>query len=355
MNDTLLLPTPAFTDQDLHDVRAAHDMANLRFDAVAKGDEGFWIIIKIIPAPHSGSATTVGASIDLDSGKLIDNRTGKILTPDAAQPGIMEEGSWELVTSLSNSPTTSRGQYSWTEPRRTRIRSLEVEDLYRPFARGGVVLCRRRPEMQGSAQFVSAQLIPPGWEIHTRAAYEFFQRNPGLFAGSSLPSQRDRLLEMVRGDNPVLGVMAFRTMAEKGTVDIALLREVLGRFEGYRRVVLSYMIMAHPLNLNENTLLDELAKAIEGIAVPDEHRFFALGIATTRLLHPDLRTSQVLGPKLLTTLRRHTAQLGGGKGSPTYEQIQRRAYEISERRRSLGVAGNAREDWVQAERELRRE
>jgi hypothetical protein len=115
------------------------------------------------------------------------------------------------------------------------------------------------------------------------------------------------------------------------------------------------MIMAHPLNLNENTLLDELAKAIEGIAVPEEHRFFALGIATTRLLHPDLRTSQVLGPKLLTTLGRYTAQLGGGKGSPMYEQIQRRAYEISERRRSLGIAGNAREDWVQAERELRRE
>jgi hypothetical protein len=354
MNDTLLLSTPALTDQDLHDVRAAHDMANLRFDAVAKGGEGSWIIIKIIPAPHSGSATIVGASIDLASGKLIDKRQ-EILTPDAAQPGIMEEGSWELVASLSNSATTSRGKYSWTEPRRTRIRGLEVEDLYRPFARGGVVLCRHRPEMQGSAQFGSVQLIPLGWEIHMRAAYEFFQRNPGLFAGSSLPSQRDQLVEMLRGDNPVLGVMAFRTMAEKGTVDIALLREVLDRFEGYRRGVLSYMIMVHPLNLNENTLLDELAKAVEGITALDEHRFFALGIATARLLHPDLRTSQVLVPKLLTTLRRHTAQLGGGKGPPTYEQIQRRAYEISERRRSLGIAGNAREDWVQAERELRRE
>jgi hypothetical protein len=42
-------------------------------------------------------------------------------------------------------------------------------------------------------------------------------------------------------------------------------------------------------------------------------------------------------------------------GSPTYEQVQLRAYFISEQRRNVGVAGDEHSDWVRAERELRDE
>ena len=40
---------------------------------------------------------------------------------------------------------------------------------------------------------------------------------------------------------------------------------------------------------------------------------------------------------------------------PTIEQIQQRAYFISERRVSLGIAGDSTSDWIQAERELKEE
>jgi hypothetical protein len=70
MNDTLLLSVPASADQPLHDVRAVHNAASLRFDAV-DGGGGAWMVIKIMPAPHSGSATIIGASIDIDSGQMI--------------------------------------------------------------------------------------------------------------------------------------------------------------------------------------------------------------------------------------------------------------------------------------------
>lgn len=40
---------------------------------------------------------------------------------------------------------------------------------------------------------------------------------------------------------------------------------------------------------------------------------------------------------------------------PTVEQIQLRAYFIAERRKTLGLHGDATSDWVQAERELREE
>jgi hypothetical protein len=40
---------------------------------------------------------------------------------------------------------------------------------------------------------------------------------------------------------------------------------------------------------------------------------------------------------------------------PTFEQIQVRAYFISERRRKLGIPGDEHQDWVAAEQELRAE
>ncbi|MBV8098526.1 MAG: DUF2934 domain-containing protein [Verrucomicrobia bacterium] len=40
---------------------------------------------------------------------------------------------------------------------------------------------------------------------------------------------------------------------------------------------------------------------------------------------------------------------------PTYEQVQLRAYFISERRRKLGLPGDESHDWLTAEQELRDE
>ena len=40
---------------------------------------------------------------------------------------------------------------------------------------------------------------------------------------------------------------------------------------------------------------------------------------------------------------------------PTYEQVQLRAYFISERRRKLGIPGDESHDWLTAEQELRAE
>jgi hypothetical protein len=41
--------------------------------------------------------------------------------------------------------------------------------------------------------------------------------------------------------------------------------------------------------------------------------------------------------------------------APTFEQVQLRAYFISEQRRSFGLPGNEHSDWVRAEKELREE
>jgi hypothetical protein len=41
--------------------------------------------------------------------------------------------------------------------------------------------------------------------------------------------------------------------------------------------------------------------------------------------------------------------------SPSFEQVQLRAYFISERRRKLGLPGDESHDWLTAEQELRQE
>ena len=54
-------------------------------------------------------------------------------------------------------------------------------------------------------------------------------------------------------------------------------------------------------------------------------------------------------PKLIALKGREQRQ---SEPKPSFEQIQLRAYFISEQRRTQGIAGDEQSDWVRAEREL---
>jgi len=325
MKDALLPQTPARPHQEIHDVRATHDVANLRFDPVKVG-AGTWVVIKITPAPHSGSATVIGAAIDAGSGKLIDRGTGKEMTPDAARSGIIEEGSWELVASLNGPAIPGRGQYSWTEPLATRVHKLEAKHLYMPFAEGGCVLCRYDPAAAGSARFDSVCLIPPDWEGGVKPAYEVVKQNPQLFAAPPTPPQTDQLVRILSGDNSVVATLAFRTLLEGAQVDSERLRAALSQSKGYRRAVFVYLLMRLIPNSQHDMLSRELGQSITSSDDLEEHKAVALGMATTRLLHPESSSSQSLAPPLLTALRGRTQRLAGEKGTDPY---LRRLFEVA--------------------------
>ncbi len=57
-------------------------------------------------------------------------------------------------------------------------------------------------------------------------------------------------------------------------------------------------------------------------------------------------------PKLIALKGSEQSQ---SQPKPTFEQIQLRAYFISEQRRNLSIAGDEHSDWVRAESELRNE
>jgi hypothetical protein len=212
------------------------------------------------------------------------------------------EGSWELIAPLSDSVSASRGQYSWTKPHEFFTRKLEVQDLYRPFAQGGVIFCRHNPAARGAAQFESVHLIPRGWETAIRPAYEAFKQSSQLFTTPSSPAHYAELLGMLHGDNSVVAVMAFRTLAENRKIDIPSLRDALGQSEGYRQAAFVYLILLQPGQIDESALLSELTTVIGTASVPEGHRPIAIAITAARLLHPNLPMPQSLSPKVLTAL-----------------------------------------------------
>ena len=289
-----LTPSAPSAYPHLHDVRATHDVARLRYDAVTDAEDGAWAVLKLVPGPSSGAATILGASTDVATGKLIDDATGQEMPPDRVRKGVIEEGSWECMALLRGS-VAPRGRYSWTEPAKANVRGLRVEDLYPPFSFGGVVLCRYRPAVQGSAQFPSVQLVPPDWAAAIRSAHEVITAEPSLW------TEPDRLRSLAYADNPVLAVMALRTLLQEATIELDVLADVLDRFSGYRRAALLSLMMLWPRGGDDDAIA-AVSKAIASVDSPGAARSFALGIVTARLLHPQLRAPELLAPSVVAAL-----------------------------------------------------
>jgi hypothetical protein len=170
----------------------------------------------------------------------------------------------------------------------------------------------------GSAQFDSVHLLPPGWESDVKAGYEVFKQNAQLFTAPTSPPQFDQLRRMVNGNNSVLATMAFRTLLENRRMDSGLVRSALTGSQGYRRAVFVYLLMRLSPSLQLDQLIDEVDQLINRITFPEEYKPVALGIATARLLHPELRSPQSAGLRLNKALRSRTGAPGGAQETDAY-------------------------------------
>ena len=84
----------------LHDARAVHDLASIRFKDFEVDGILFWVVAIITPAPTSGSATIPGAHINSDSGKLI--------APPASQTVVVKKGTWKVLISAGSPGNQAR-------------------------------------------------------------------------------------------------------------------------------------------------------------------------------------------------------------------------------------------------------
>jgi len=320
MNDPELQLAQRKPEQYGYDARATRDMATVQF-IPAKMPSEQWLVLSISPAAHSGSATLVGGAIDGTTGRIIDASSGKPVEPSALPRGVVQEGSWVATMRFGSAAGKRRGSYHWFDDLPTHVRKLSANDLYNPFSRGGEVLCRHNPQLQGSREFDSVSLLPEKWDVHARGVFEALRKDSELFSAPLSPSKQTHLQALVEGDNAILSAMAFRTLIEAGKIDRKALRANLTKAQGYRRAVFAYVALAHPKLLGEAALEEELTRVIEATRRVPDHRGIALALATTTLLHPESPASRSVGRKLLSHIRRHSNQISKAKKDPYLEQI----------------------------------
>src|SRR6266704_969616 len=82
----------------LHDIRAVHDIAALKWLGPA-ATSGQWIIARIEPDPGSGAGTVPGG--------YIDGATGQFVSPPGATPVVIKGGAWTVVAGGSEPAGTT--------------------------------------------------------------------------------------------------------------------------------------------------------------------------------------------------------------------------------------------------------
>src|SRR5271165_1438440 len=313
MSDKDILAAPP--EQHLHDLRAIYDMGNLHLDPAAKVGNQPWSVVRLTPDPYSGSETLVGAALDAKTGQLINAATGKPAADDSFSSGMIEEGSWALVTRLGVPRGKQRGRYKWTKPLEYEKRKLDPEDIYRPFVKGGTVLCRHNPEVEGATQFDAVSLLPTGWETNVAPAFDALKKNKVLSRQPVSAVDKMSLKALMADANAITSTIAFRSLSESGNLDSKTVQQTLSKATGYHRAVLMYVALVHAPAAGPSAIEPALAQATQSTSRPPDSRAAALAFAAVALFHPELPKSRALSVSLLNGMRSGLAPSVAGQAA----------------------------------------
>lgn len=281
MVDTPLSQAPATRDRVLHDARAVLDVSE--FD-VTQLTEGSWTVVRLAPAPHSGSATVSGAFIDGDTGRLVDAAGRSVSEPPGTAPSaghgtIWYEGSYEITAALGGQPAPASGRYSWREEQPMIVRGIPRERAYNPFARGGTVLCQFDPGAGDTSPFSRVCVLPEGFEAYVAEA----ARAAGEQAGGPSPQALERWLT---SRNPLLFTQAVRETARGQRFTEQSLRSMLQTADGYNRAVLHFTAVRDAQYLGAGILRSGFDTDFAPGSDPDHRRAAALALFTAQLFAP---------------------------------------------------------------------
>ena len=174
-----------------------------------------WAVLKVIPDPYT--ATDIEQFTPIYWGQpsrflpaLAGARVLSVLS------GKLPDGPLSCFAEVRNSP----------------FNPPPVYEQFRTFSAPCVAICRVEVHPAGidRAKVEAAYLIPDGWADQVKPALDFWRENPKLFADADAKANRDRLLALVKGENPLLAVFAARTLARAGELKVGdLPKEVLRR------------------------------------------------------------------------------------------------------------------------------
>ena len=311
----------AAPEQHVHDLRAVYDMGNLRLDPSAGTGDRPWSVLRITPDQYSGSETLIGAAINAKTGELIDAATGKPAAEMSFPSGVIEQGSWTVITRIGTPAGNQTGRYKWTEPVNAK-RRLDPDDVYRPFASGGIVLCRHNPQAEGLSQFNSVSLLPPGWETDVQSAFNTLQKNKVLSGKPASKTDISSLRTLASDANLFVSSMAFRLLAETGNLDSRTLQQNLAQAANYRRAVFMYVALINSAVGGASPVEPALAQAVQGASQPANDRATVLASTAATLFNPELPNSRALSARLLGGIRnRPTPAVAARKPDPYVDQL----------------------------------
>jgi hypothetical protein len=211
------------------DARTVRDLAGFRLEEYTFQGRPAWVLAIVTPGPLSGSATVPGS--------YLDGKTGRMVVPKEGLAVEVIEGTWKALATAPQSNAHQEGKYSWTVELR-RKRSMDAEDYYSAFAKGGTILFQPHPGASGSAQFKAARLFFEDWIADLGAAFDFAQQHP-----SNLGSIQFEHLSSE--NNNLLSVLAFSRQLSKGAMTPKLASDLLTHAARNLDSVLTYLILEH--------------------------------------------------------------------------------------------------------------
>jgi hypothetical protein len=295
-----------------HDARIVHDITAFPFNRVFKERNQIWALMHITPGSLSGSGFSKGTYIKAE--------TGEVVREPGAHPVIDINGSWKLITALTKIPAKKSGRYAWEEPFIGWRSNPTIRDLYTIFQQGegGSVICRYDPKAKDSGQFTSVCLVPRQWERFVKPALTYFQKNLERLQQENSKVRND-LKVLLSHENPFVAVTACNLLAERNGLDRDFVRGHLSVSKGYRQAIFTYLLLTHPLGMNEVELFEEMSRVVELADDSEQLAGAALGIfASFYSGQPELRSEREHKIKLLEKLDKKQLEFGRRKESDKY-------------------------------------
>lgn len=261
----------------LHDARAVHDTALLRFQIYKVDGVLFWVLGEVTPGPNSGSITIPGAFINAE--------TGEFVTPRDPELVMVKEGMWKVLTTAVQDRQKAEASYSWSEPLNQERRVLVPEDFYSPFTHGGKILFLPTPGESGIEQFGPVHLIFPDWERYIAPASVFIEQHRGLFAEDEARVDNvANLIKLLSSENKLIAVLAFRRLIASKSLTSVIIGKQL-QAERHSSAIFSYLILTLIEPIEKNPLLQEIIHSIEAAQDIERIRAIALSAFAAGLFH----------------------------------------------------------------------
>jgi len=312
----MMATPPQMEWMTLQNTRAVRDTAYLDFDSFLQG--ALWIVATVRPYEGSGSATIPGGSIRTETGELI--------IPPGAATVIVVRGQWDQLAAHPARRNPGKVEYSWTRPLDEQPRPMTWEEIYSPFAHGGVILFAPNPDLSGIDYFGANTVLFAEWAKLVEDAFKQYESEPALRAApDALAQHRGRLAALCSAENHFVATIAMRKLINASAFSRVLLRDALAAPDEQRRAVTVFLVMTGPDDVMAKDLLAEVGTALASARQVEQVRSVALGAFSAAL---DPRASAKVQDRARTVIeqvRRKQSSLGvPAQNDPTLNYILER-------------------------------